>query len=142
VYDTIGSNYANVTKSLAQALISQGQVDPSPFLNAVFSPYGLTPQLTDPTLKSKVQAVLAAQVDEKSIALATAQQTATVNMEKSLAEMASRIHLVATDKPMAIRAAPITLAEVQNWISLVPQIVPAASKTTAKSSTSTDTKNK
>lgn len=139
LYNTIGTNYATLTKSLVQALISQGQIDPSPFLNAVFSPYGLTPQLTDPTLKSKVQQVLSAQVDQKSEALAAAQQTATTSMEKSLSEMASRIHLVATDKPMAIRAAPITLTEVQNWISVVPQIAPVA--TTAKSSTSTGTKS-
>jgi hypothetical protein len=141
LYNTIGTNYATLTKSLVQALISQGQVDPSPFLNAVFSPYGLTPQLSDPTLKSKVQQVLSAQVDQKSEALAAAQQMATASMEKSLSEMASRIHLVATDKPMAIRAAPITLTEVQNWISVVPQIAPVAT-TVAKSSTSTGTKNK
>ena len=138
--NAVGSNYANVTKSLAQVLINHGQVDPSQFLNAVFSPYGLTPQLTDPTLKRKVQTILAEQVDHKSAALATAQQTATTNMEKSLSEMASRIHLMATDKPMAIRAAPITLAEVQNWISLVPQIAPAAATTTAKASTPTGAK--
>jgi hypothetical protein len=142
LYNTIGANYATVTKSLAQKLISQGQVDPSPFLNAVFSPYGLTPQLTDPTLKGKVQQVLAGQVDQKSAALAEAQQTATTNMERSLTEMASRIHLVATDKPMAIRAAPITLTEVQNWISSVPQIAPAPATAAAKSSTSAGTKNK
>jgi hypothetical protein len=140
-YNTIGSNYAIVTKSLAQALISQGQVDPSPFLNTVFSPYGLTPQLTDPTLKGKVQAVLAAQVDQKSVALAAAQQTATTNMEKSLVEMASRIHLVATDKPMAIRVAPITLTQVQNWISLVPQMASAPATTATKSSTTTGAKS-
>ncbi|MGD0548849.1 MAG: hypothetical protein ABR991_13690 [Terracidiphilus sp.] len=140
-YNTIGSTYANVTQSLAKALINQGQVDPSQFLNAVFSPYGLTPQLTDPTIKSKMQTILAAQVDQESAALEASQQTATTNMEKSLSEMASRIHLVAIDKPMAIRVAPPTLTEVQNWISLVPQIAPAASTTAAKSTTSTGTKS-
>jgi len=142
LYNTIGSTYAKVTKSVAQTLISQGQVDPSQFLNAVFSPYGLTPQLTDPALKSKAQTFLAAQVDLKSAALVTAQQTATTNMENSLSEMASRIHLVATDKPMAIRAVPITLAEVQNWVAQVPQIAPAPATTAGKSTTSTATKSK
>lgn len=137
LYNTIGSGYANITKSIAQALIRQGQVDPSAFLNAVFSPYGLTPQLTDPVLKGKVQTILAAQVDQKSAALATAQQTATTAMEKSLREMASRIHLVATDKPMAMRAAPITLTEVQNWVSLVPKIGPAAAARAASTATGT-----
>lgn len=141
IYNTIGSTYTNITKSLAQALISQGQVDPSPFLNVVFSPYGLSPQLSDLTLRIKVQSVLSAQIDQKSAALVAVQQAATSAMEESLAEMASRIHLVATAKPMAIRAAPITLAQVQNWISLVPQIAPAPAKTAAKSSTSTGTKS-
>lgn len=141
LYNTIGSTYANVTKSLAQALIRQGQVDPSTFLSAVLSPYGLTPQLTDPALRSKVLGVLAGQVDEKSAALATKQATATTSMEKSLSEMASRIHLVATDKPMAIRSDPITLADVQSWIALVPQIAPAPPATTAKSTASTGTQS-
>jgi len=139
--NTIGATYANVTKSLAARLIKQGQVDPSPFLSPVFSPYGLTPQLTDPNIKSKVLDVLAMQVDQKSAALAKGQETATTNMQKSLSEMTSRIHLVATGKLMAIRAEPITLAQVQNWISQVPQIA-SASATAAKSSTSTDAKNK
>lgn len=142
LYNTIGSNYAIVTKSLAQALISQGQVDPSAYLNTVFSPYGLTPQITDPALKSKVQAILAAQVDQKSAALASAQQSASTNMEKSLAEMASRIHMVATEKPMAFRTAPVTLTEVQSWVSRTRQGAPAAAATAAKSSTSTSTKKK
>ena len=140
--NTIGSNYAAVTASLAKALIRKGQVDSSSFLSAVFSPYGLTPQLTDPTLKANVQTILTAQVDQKSAALASGQQTATTSMEKSLSEMQSRIHLVATDKPMAIRAAPITLADVQNWVSIVPQIAPAAATATAKSSSTTGTTTK
>ncbi|HTV06268.1 MAG TPA: hypothetical protein VME86_12940 [Acidobacteriaceae bacterium] len=142
LYNTIGSNYANVTRSLAQALISRGQVDPSSFLSVVLSPYGLTPQLTDPTLRRSVLQILAAHVDQKSAALVTAQETATTNMEKSLSEMASRIHLVATDKPMAIRTAPITLSEVQNWISQVPQFAPASAAATAKSSSATATEKK
>ena len=120
---------------LDKALVERGQVDPSPYLNAVLTPYGLTPQLTDPTLRSQVQTVLAAQIDKKSAALTMTQQTAGTNMAKALSEMASRIHLVATDKPMTVRTAPITLAEVQHWISLVPQIAPTT--TVAKPSTST-----
>jgi hypothetical protein len=138
-YNTIGSNYAEVTDSLAKTLIKKGQVDSSSFLTAVFSPYGLTPQLTDPTIKGNVQTILAGQVDQKSAALVAAQQTATIGMEKSLSEMESRIHLVATDKPMAIRMAPITLVTVQSWISMVPQIAPAAATTAVKSSTSKGT---
>ncbi len=141
LYNTIGSNYANVTKSLAQALISRGQVDPSAFLSAALSPYGLTPELTDPTLKSSVLKILAAQVDQESAALAAKQETATTNMEKSLGEMASRIHLVATDKPMTIRTAPITLAEVQNWISQIPKIAPAPAAAAAKSLAAKATKS-
>jgi len=116
-YDTIGANYANVTRSLARTLIGKGQVDPSSFLNAALSPYGLTAQVTDPDLKAKIDAVLVAQVDEKAESLSTAQKAASANMEKALTEMASRIHLVATEKPMAFRSSPMTLAEVQKWAS-------------------------
>ena len=138
--NTIGGNYANVTSALAKKLIRLGQVDPSPFLNAVFAPYGLTPQLSDPALRSKVQTVLAAEVDSKATTLAAAQEKATADMEKSLTEMASRIHLVATEKPMAIRAAPVTLTDVQSWISAVPEIAVGPGMPGAKASASPETK--
>jgi len=134
IYNTIGANYANLTLSLVKYLITKGQVDPSSFVTAIFSPYGLTPQLTDSTLRSQVQKVLADEVEQKSKALAAAQVAATTSMGKSLSEMASRIHIVATDKPMRLRVAPVTLADVQNWISLVPQIAPSTA-TPQKTST-------
>jgi hypothetical protein len=139
--NTIGKNYANVTSALAKQLIRLGQVDPSPFLDTVFDPYGLTPQLSDPTLKSKVQTVLAAQVDTRTTALAAAQEKATEDMEKSLTEMTSRIHLVATEKPMAIRTAPVTLNDVQKWMSSVPELKTGSGKSAAKPSSSADTKS-
>jgi len=135
-YNTIGANYAGLTRSLAHTLVNKGQVDSSSFFNVALSPYGLTAQLTDPTLKAGIDTVIAGQIDQKAAALQTAQAGASTSMEKALAEMASRIHLVATDKPMAIRAAPVTLAEVQNWISLVPQIAGTASTATGSASSS------
>ena len=139
-YNTIGADYARVTQSLAHTLVRKGQVDSSSFLNAALSPYGLTAQLTDPTLKASIDNVVAAQIDQKATALATAQASASTSMEKALAEMASRIHLVATDKPMAIRTAPVTLADVENWISLVPQIAGTASPAAGSASSSSKSK--
>jgi hypothetical protein len=133
-YNTIGANYAGLTKSLAHTLVSKGQVDSSSFLSTALSPYGLTAQITDPTLKASIDNVMAAQIDQKATALSTAQAGASASMEKALAEMSSRIHLVATEKPMAIRAAPVTLAEVQSWIALVPQIAGTASTATGSAS--------
>jgi hypothetical protein len=62
-------------------------------------------------------------------------------MEKSLTEMTSRIHLVATEKPMAIRTAPVTLNDVQKWMSSVPELKTGSGKSAAKPSSSADTKS-
>jgi hypothetical protein len=139
-YNSIGANYASLTQALAHTLVSKGQVDASSFLNVALSPYGLTAQLSDPALKASIDNVLAAQIDQKATALATAQASASASMEKALAEMASRIHLVAKDKPMAIRTAPVTLADVENWISLVPQIAGTASPAAGSASSSSKSK--
>lgn len=48
-------------------------------------------------------------------ALDKAYAKATDAMTKSLAEMSKRIHLVAEDKPMAIRATPVSVDDVENW---------------------------
>ena len=40
-------------------------------------------------------------------------------MQKSLDEMARRIHLVALDKPMDFRAPPITVQNVEKWVALI-----------------------
>ena len=115
--DSIGKNYAQVTKSLTITLLNGKQADASPFLKVALDPYGLTPQLTDPALRDRVIDVLKTQVDEKSTALATSQQKAGEDLDKALKEMSKRIHLVAEDKAMTVRIPPITLANVEKWIA-------------------------
>ena len=57
------------------------------------------------------------QVAAKQDALKAAQKQATADMEKSLQQMSDRIHLVADEKPMELRIAPLTIPNVEKWAS-------------------------
>lgn len=126
--ESIGRDYARVSKSLALTLLEKGQTDPSNFLKVALDPYGLTPDLTDPALKLKVKALAKEQVGQKADALEAAQKSATEAMEKSLKEMSKRIDLLANEKPMALRSAPISIADVEEWASQFTATSSATSK--------------
>jgi hypothetical protein len=75
-------------------------------------------------MKQAAQTVPIPQVDQKSTALARAQQMATTNMENSLSEMASRIHLVLTD---TVAKHPAALAILrQSHVTLREEVAPPA----------------
>lgn len=126
--ESIGRDYARVSKSLALTLLEKDQTDPSDFLKVALDPYGLTPQLTDPALKLKVKALAKEHVGQKADALEAAQKSATGAMEESLKEMSKRIDLLANEKPMALRSAPISIADVEQWASRFTATSSATSK--------------
>jgi len=44
------------------------------------------------------------------------EERASAAMLDALREMSSRVHLLATEKPMAIREAPFSLKTVEDWV--------------------------
>jgi len=124
-YQSIGDQYAVVSHSLAVTLLQRGQTDPSGFFKVALDPYGLTPEVSDPTLKAKIGKIAEQQADQKAADLQTAQKLADAEMEKSLKTMADRIHLVATGKPMELRIPPVTVANVEKWASQFIALIPS-----------------
>ena len=116
-YQSIGDQYAVLSGSLAISLLKNGQTDPAGFFKVALDPYGLTPQVTDPKLRDGIEKLAEQQVTAKEDALKTAQKKANDDMEKSLQQMSDRIHLVADDKPMELRIAPLTIPNVEKWAS-------------------------
>jgi hypothetical protein len=116
-YESIGKDYAVISTSLAKSLLQNGQTDPSGFFKVALDPYGLTPEVTDTKLRDKLEKLAEEQVDQKAQALQDSQKRASDDMEKSLKQMSDRIKLVADDKPMEVRIAPVTLANVEKWAS-------------------------
>ncbi|HEY1903879.1 MAG TPA: hypothetical protein VGG56_15710 [Terracidiphilus sp.] len=116
-YQSIGDQYAVLSGSLANSLLQNGQTDPAGFFKVALDPYGLTPQITDPKLRDGIEKLAEQQVTAKQDALKTAQNKATADMEKSLQQMSDRIDLVANEKPMELRIAPLSIANVEKWAS-------------------------
>ncbi|HMD78121.1 MAG TPA: hypothetical protein VKG86_12200 [Terracidiphilus sp.] len=116
-YISLNDDYRSISSSLAKSLLQNGQTDPSSFFKVALDPYGLTPEVTDSKLRKDIEKLAEAQVDQTSADLQKSQQDATDSMEKSLKQMADRIVLVANDKPMQARTAPVTLADVEKWAS-------------------------
>jgi hypothetical protein len=125
VYESINDQYAVVSSSLAKSLLQNGQTDPSSFFKVALDPYGLTPEVTDTKLRGGIEKLAEQQVDQKSQALKDSQKSATDDMEKSLKQMADRIELVANDKPMQARTAPLTVADVEKWASQFSTTTPS-----------------
>jgi hypothetical protein len=129
-YESIGKDYASISSSLAKSLLQNRQTDPSGFFKVALDPYGLVPEVTDAKLRDKLEKLAEEQVDQKAQALQDSQKSATDDMEKSLKQMSDRIKLVADDKPMEVRIAPITLANVEKWASQFSTTTPTTATAT------------
>jgi hypothetical protein len=115
VYVTLNIQYVTLSSSLAKRMLQEGKTDPTSFL--ALSPYALTPEIASHGLKNGVTNIAATQVDKRAATLTQSQKDASENMWESLNEMAARINLVANDKPMLARTAPVTLTQVEKWAS-------------------------
>jgi hypothetical protein len=136
-YESIGTQYSVLSGSLAVNLLQNKQTDPSGFFKVALDPYGLTPQITDPKLRDGIEKLAEQQVAQKQEALKTSQKQATDDMEKALKQMSDRIDLVANDKPMEIRLAPLSVANIEKWAAEFKSLTASDAETTTSSKTKT-----
>jgi hypothetical protein len=115
VYDV----YVQLGTTLAGNLADQNAVNNSAILKPVLDPFGLMPSAPAPDLSTKLAPLVKKQILARQTALVDSYGNATEAMSKSLQEMSQRIHLVATDKAMAFRAPPVTVATVEQWATQV-----------------------
>lgn len=123
--NSIGIDYAHQSAAVARALIRTGQVDYSGFIQVAMEPYGLTPQVTDGDVKSGLSGLASEKIDAHERHIIAQQQNVSHDLELALKEMAERIHLVATDKPMSFRLPPLTIQGVKEWVDEFTSIAPA-----------------
>jgi restriction endonuclease len=140
-YRSIGDQYAVLSSSLAVSLLKNGQTDPAGFFKVALDPYGLTPQITDLKLRDGIEKLAEQQVAAKQDALKAAQKQATADMEKSLQQMSDRIDLVASEKPMELRIAPLSIANVEKWSAEFQSAAGLNAPDTASSKSKDATKN-
>jgi len=140
-YESINKDYVAVSSSLAKSMLQNGQTDPSGSFKIALDPYGLTPQVSDPKLRSGIEKLAEQEVDEKANSLNDAEIRAGADMDKCLKEMADRIGLVADEKPMKFRLAPITVANVEKWSSQFQTMASSAATAKAPAATTPSSKS-
>lgn len=134
--ESIGVDYAHQSAAVARSLIRRDQADYSRIIQVAMEPYGLTPQVTDAELRKGLRTLAEERITAREDHMIAQQQNVSRDLEAALKEMSSRIGLVAADKPMSFRLAPLTLENVKKWVDQftpppttpTPASAPAASK--------------
>jgi cell fate (sporulation/competence/biofilm development) regulator YmcA (YheA/YmcA/DUF963 family) len=121
VWESDDTAYAELAATAAEELVDKGAVDNSASLRAALELFGLTllPAGESANVNGKLAPVAKAQIEARKAALEDGYKEATDDMQDALKEMAKRIDLVATDKPMKYRREPVTVENVQKWAAQV-----------------------
>ena len=120
VYNSINDQYADLSRSFAQSLVRNRQVDTSSFAPsltaAALAPYSLTPKISD-DVRARVDTRIPDMIARESAGLKSSHQKASESMEKSLQQLAKAIATLAADKPLATNGPSATLGAVNQWAS-------------------------
>ena len=120
--DSINDQYADLSRSFAQELVRNHQVDTSTFAPSLaasaLGPYSLTAQLSD-KVKARLDEEVPNEIARESAALKASHQKASDDMEKSLQELAKSFSTLAADKPLATNGPAATLGAVNQWASTI-----------------------
>jgi hypothetical protein len=120
--NSINDQYADLSRSFAQALVRNRQVDTSKFASSLaasaLAPYSLTAKLSD-DVKARLDKEVPNEIARESAALKISHQKASDGMEKSLHELAKAITTLAADKPLATNGPAATLGAVNQWASTI-----------------------
>ncbi len=122
-YESIYKDYVSLAQSIATNMVDKNQVDTGMFLSPALAPFHMTEQVHDAATADALNRYAKTQIASESAELNAAQQKASDAMETALSEMAKRLDQLATEKTMSARAAPITLDEVEQWLSKVASSV-------------------
>jgi hypothetical protein len=121
VWLSVDNTYADLASTLAKGLVEAGAVDNSATLRDAVRPYGLVfePASSASDLNQKLAPVTELAITDRNQALKDTYKNGASEMESALLEMSERIHRVAQDKPMQFRSPPISVANVERWITEV-----------------------
>ena len=118
VYDSIARTHIRQASEVAKSLINANQVDYSTMLAPALKPFSLAALPSNATLQTQLKPLALSRLDTATTAAVRKAEKASTAMLDALREMSSRVHLLATEKPMPIRDAPFSLKLVEDWIQL------------------------
>jgi hypothetical protein len=114
-YDSIARMHIRQASQVAKDLIDANDVDYSSMLTPALKPFSLSALPSNPTLQTQLKPLALSRLDTAAGTAAQKEEKASAAMLDALREMSSRVHLLATEKPMPIRAAPFSLKLVEDW---------------------------
>lgn len=139
VWNSTEQVYSQIAANLAGNLVDANVTDNSAVLDVALTPFGLVRNSSLGDMNAKLAPVAKQQIATKQAAMDASYASATNSMANALKEMAQRIQTVANDKPMAFRAAPLTLANVQQWTTQVTALATGTAPASATTGVSTKT---
>lgn len=118
-YDSLDRVHIFLAKTVAASLIKRQFVDPAPMLQPALKPFGLSPAPPDEHLQSLLRTLAENRLETSAEEANKREVDASTAMLKALQEMSSRVHLLATEKPMPLRGNPFSLKVVESWAASV-----------------------
>ena len=115
-YDSIASTHIRQASIVAKDLINANDVDFGPMLTPALKPFSLSAVPSNSTLQSQLKPLALARLDTATDGAIHKEERASAAMLDALREMSSRVHLLATEKPLTIREAPLSLKLVEDWV--------------------------
>lgn len=114
-YDSIARSHDLQAKQVAEDLIKSNAVDPSPMLAPALRPFGLGSLPPSSALQTSLKSLALSRLQASASAATRREEVASEGMLAALHEMTTRVHQIATEKPMPLRSVPFTLKAVENW---------------------------
>jgi hypothetical protein len=115
LYDSVARTHVRAAGQIAQDLINANAVDPNPMLAPALKPFGLASLPPSAALQASLKPVELKHLQDATDELINKEEAASAAMLDALREMSSRVHLLATEKPMPLRGAPFSLKLVEQW---------------------------
>lgn len=116
-YDSISRNHIFLAKQVSQDLINRQAVDPSPMLVPALRPFNLTALPVDSQNRDTLRTLALSRLEARAEDASQSAMDASAAMLAALLEMSSRVHLLATEKPMPLRGNPFSLKTVESWVA-------------------------
>lgn len=141
VWNSTEQVYTQIAANLAGNLVDAHVTDNTAVLDVALTPFGLVRSSSAGDLNAKLAPVAKQQIATRQAAMDAAYASATDSMAKSLKEMAQRLQAVAQGKRMTLRAAPLSLQEVQQWSTEVTAIANGQAPGSATKSSASSTQS-
>jgi hypothetical protein len=116
VYDSLTRTHLRQAGVVAKDLINANAVDFGPMLAPALKPFSLSALPPSTQLQASLKPLARSRLDSATTDASRKAEKASAAMLDALREMSSRVHLLATEKPMPIRGEPFSLKLVEAWV--------------------------